>query len=34
MHLTPSIPYALDFLAEMPVAKARAWLESISGVSP
>ncbi len=27
-------PCALDFLAEMPVAEARAWLESINGVGP
>ena len=27
-------PCALDFLAEMPVTEARAWLESISGVGP
>ena len=27
-------PCALDFLAEMPVPAARAWLESISGVGP
>lgn len=33
-HCGTDAPYALDFLAEMPVAKARAWLESISGVSP
>ncbi|SHJ12169.1 endonuclease-3 [Hymenobacter daecheongensis DSM 21074] len=27
-------PCTLDFLADMPVAEARAWLESISGVGP
>ena len=27
-------PCALDFLAEMPIPEARAWLESISGVGP
>jgi endonuclease-3 len=27
-------PCSLDFLAEMPVSEARAWLESISGVGP
>ena len=27
-------PCALDFLAKMPVAEARAWLESIPGVGP
>jgi len=33
-HCGTDAPYALDFLAEMPVAKSRAWLESISGVGP
>ncbi len=27
-------PCALDFLAEMPIPEARAWLESISGIGP
>jgi endonuclease-3 len=27
-------PCSLDFLAEMPIPEARAWLESISGVGP
>ncbi|OGX86631.1 Fe-S cluster assembly protein HesB [Hymenobacter lapidarius] len=28
------VPCSLDFLAEMPIPEARAWLESISGVGP
>lgn len=27
-------PCSLDFLAQMPIAEARAWLESLSGVGP
>lgn len=27
-------PHALDFLAELPVPEARAWLESLTGIGP